>query len=176
MRTGFVVGVLGAGAFVVAGCSGGESGDGVATLVDRMGSTVMKASGEASQTSSVVEGKELVLLYNSAAWCPPCRAFTPRLVEFYEDHGGGERFEVVLVSHDRSPAEGMDYMKDYEMPWYMAPLGRTEDLGAYRTGRGIPDLVMLDGSTGEVIATSFEGGEFVGPDSVLSKALARLGG
>ena len=59
---------------------------------------------------------DVVGLYFSAHWCPPCRAFTPELVKAYgEVNGSGgqhqrrNRFEVIFVSNDKSPAEFADY-------------------------------------------------------------------
>ena len=49
--------------------------------------------------AEALDGK-YVLLYFSAHWCPPCRAFTPRLAELYQhmqkQHSG--KLEVVFVS------------------------------------------------------------------------------
>ena len=38
-------------------------------------------------------------MYFSASWCPPCKYFTPKLIDFYwaMKH---KKFEVLLVSHD----------------------------------------------------------------------------
>ena len=44
------------------------------SLIDGSGTTIKNPG---------LENKEYVLLYFSAHWCPPCRAFTPQLVEFY---------------------------------------------------------------------------------------------
>merc|ERR1712013_942318 len=47
---------------------------------------------------------QLLLLYFSAHWCPPCKQFTPILRDFYqevEDQG----VEIIFVSSDRSPSE-----------------------------------------------------------------------
>ncbi|XP_049794656.1 nucleoredoxin-like [Schistocerca nitens] len=41
-------------------------------------------------------------LYFSAHWCPPCKAFTPQLVETYHKvRARGHRFQVIFVSSDR---------------------------------------------------------------------------
>ena len=55
-----------------------------------------------------LKGK-IVGIYFSAHWCPPCRAFTPKLVEFRDKNSA--RFELVFVSSDRSKAEKIKYMK-----------------------------------------------------------------
>ena len=47
-----------------------------------------------------LEGK-LVGLYFSAHWCPPCRRFTPRLVDFRDRLGKESPLEIVFVSCDR---------------------------------------------------------------------------
>ncbi|KAK0074992.1 hypothetical protein PV326_011971, partial [Microctonus aethiopoides] len=41
-------------------------------------------------------------VYFSAHWCPPCRAFTPQLVDTYQRiRERGQNFEVIFVSSDR---------------------------------------------------------------------------
>lgn len=54
---------------------------------------------------SDLDGK-YVLLYFSAHWCPPCRAFTPILKQTYATlRAQGKPLEVVFVSSDSSKAE-----------------------------------------------------------------------
>ena len=62
-----------------------------------------------------LQGK-VVGFYFSAHWCPPCRAFTPSLVDFTDKNN--DDFEVVFVSSDRSPDAQMSYMKEANMKWY----------------------------------------------------------
>ena len=51
------------------------------------------------------------ILYFSAGWCPDCRAFSPSLVRAYEAQPkGAGRFEVLLVSQDRTEKEMLQYM------------------------------------------------------------------
>ena len=92
-----------------------------------------------------VRSAELIGIYFSAHWCPPCRAFTPRLVDFYEQvKEDGQSFEVVFVSGDRSKADMFDYMTSAEMPWPALP--HTEARALFRSYRvqGIPALIVLD--------------------------------
>merc|ERR1719189_1069843 len=42
---------------------------------------------------------EVIGIYFSAHWCPPCRGFTPVLAETYETLAkAGKKFEIVFVS------------------------------------------------------------------------------
>ena len=44
----------------------------------------------------------MIGLYFSAHWCPPCKAFTPVLVEAHQKlKATGRDFEVVFVSSDK---------------------------------------------------------------------------
>ena len=57
----------------------------------------------------------LAVLYFSAHWCPPCRAFTPTLAEFYTKHQQSKNLEIIFVSFDRNEESFKEYVKD--MPW-----------------------------------------------------------
>ena len=59
------------------------------------------------------------VLYFGAGWCPDCRRFSPSLVGAYDHQTSAvpRRFEVLLISQDKS-AEGMvSFMKSEKMKW-----------------------------------------------------------
>ncbi len=47
-------------------------------------SDLLRKGGETSPGKEVLKDKKVVVIYFSAHWCPPCRAFTPILKDFYE--------------------------------------------------------------------------------------------
>ncbi|PWA37515.1 DC1 domain-containing protein [Artemisia annua] len=88
-----------------------------------------------------------ILLYFSAHWYPPCRAFTPELAETYH-----EAFEVIFISNDSDQASYDEYYST--MPWLSLPFGdkRREYLSHLCKVNGIPSLAAL-GPTGKIITT-----------------------
>ena len=48
------------------------------------GKNLVKADGSSQLADAALAGKSVILIYFSAHWCPPCRAFTPVLKDFYE--------------------------------------------------------------------------------------------
>jgi nucleoredoxin len=106
--------------------------------------------------------------YYSASWCPPCRAFTPKLVDFYNDFKKSHpNFELIFVNHDQSADDMEAYMKADSMPWPAVRFSaiRTTNLNAL-CGSGIPDLVLTD-ENGKVLSDSFHGDNYVGPYQVM---------
>ena len=62
-------------------------------------------------------------LWNFCLQCPPCRAFTPKLIESYKKIvSKGKPFEIIFVSSDRTQEAFDDYFKD--MPWFAIPFGK----------------------------------------------------
>ena len=65
---------------------------------------------------------QVIALYFTAHWCPPCRAFTPLLIKFFNDvNERGKRLEVIFVSADKDQASYNDYYNT--MPWIAIPYG-----------------------------------------------------
>jgi len=112
-------------------------------------------------------------VYHGAGWCPPCQQFSPRLAEFYHDADkAGHRFQLVMVNYDRSDADMVAYMRQHRMEF---PALRRDEAGGWgaTTGDGIPNLVIIDTSTGRVVASSFDGSTYVGCDEPL-KVLRKI--
>jgi nucleoredoxin len=114
--------------------------------------------------------KRIYGLYFSAHWCPPCRKFTPQLVDYYNrvvrEHF---EFEIIFISADKSAEAMTAYMRDTGMPWPAVDYAKVPVLGAINkyAGGGIPDLVIVD-AAGKVLADSFINGNYVGPAQVLN--------
>ncbi|KAK3416838.1 hypothetical protein EUGRSUZ_H02593 [Eucalyptus grandis] len=92
-----------------------------------------------------------VLLYFSAHWCRPCRAFLPVLMEAYEKiKAAGNALEVIFISSDRNQTAFDDYFA--QMPWLALPFGdeRKKSLSGKFKVRGIPMLVAI-GPTGRTV-------------------------
>lgn len=98
--------------------------------------------------------RSLIALYFSAHWCPPCRQFTPILIETYKElKRQGRHFEVVFCSMDREMKEYEDYSRS--MPWlrleFQDPRGR--ELSNLFSVWSIPSLIIVDAETGTVVST-----------------------
>jgi thiol-disulfide isomerase/thioredoxin len=67
-------------------------------------------SGQDAKPSS--KNPNLIGLYFSASWCPPCKAFTPLLTEFYNTAKKTcpDEFEIIFVSSDRTQEEFDEYV------------------------------------------------------------------
>lgn len=94
-----------------------------------------------------------ILLYFSAQWCPPCRAFLPKLVEAYKNiKAKDDAFEVIFVSSDRDEDSFTEFFS--KMPWLAIPFGdpRKESLARVFKVQGIPMLVAI-GPTGKTVTT-----------------------
>ena len=105
----------------------------------------------------------------SAGWCGPCRDFAPRLLEGYRNlRAQYPEFELVLVSNDHNAPEMLAYMREEKMPWPAIKYSELDNLEKIMrlAGPGIPCLVLVDGN-GKVLAHSFKGDTYYGPDSVL---------
>ena len=59
-------------------------------------------------------------LYFSAHWCPPCRGFTPKLINFYNVvNKNNKQLEIIFVSSDKNESEFNEYYDS--MPWLSIP-------------------------------------------------------
>ena len=117
-----------------------------------------------------IEGSpKFTALYFSAQWCPPCRMFTPKLVEWYNSFKPNHpEFELVFVSADQDAAAMQEYIKSDNMPWPYVQFDKTgSEVFAQYGSDGIPYLVLVDNEGKAVTAKS--GNEWQSPDEVLAQ-------
>ena len=136
-------------------------------MVNLIQNDLIDSQGNSTDLSSITKA-EYVLLYFSAHWCPPCRAFTPELVRYYRQHNDEGKFEVVFISGDKSEQAMMQYMRGDKMPWVAVRYGSkaADKLRDRYAGPGIPCLVLLN-RRDKVISDSYVGNEYRGPQAVL---------
>jgi nucleoredoxin len=129
-----------------------------APWAEMFGEELTNAQGEKVEVKAL-EGKELVAVYFSAHWCPPCRAFTPKLVEAYTQwRKDGKPIALVFVSSDRSAEAMQGYMKEVKMPWLAVPFRAApgQALAAKHNIRGIPSLLVFN-AQGELVSANARG-------------------
>ncbi|XP_014673718.1 PREDICTED: LOW QUALITY PROTEIN: nucleoredoxin-like [Priapulus caudatus] len=120
-----------------------------------LGPSVVNRAGESVDLCQYNANGKVIGLYFSAHWCSPCRAFTPVLVDFYNElkkSESGADLEIVFVSSDRDQSSFDEYFA--EMPWLAVPFqerDRKAKLSKKFRVQGIPSLVLLDGISGKVI-------------------------
>jgi len=112
---------------------------------------LLDASGKTVSLDQL-KGK-LVGIYFSAHWCPPCRAFTPKLVAFRDKNAA--EVEVVFVSFDKTQEDKDKYMAEAKMKWPTVPYKSKSgnDLAQKYQVRGIPSLIVLS-PKGNTVSTT----------------------
>ena len=115
-------------------------------------------------------------LYFSAHWCPPCRMFTPKLVEWYNDFKAEHpNFELVFVSSDQDEEAMEEYIKGEKMPWPYVKFDKAKDEAFQKySSDGIPYLVLVDEDGKDLTGKS--GNEWQSPEEVLAEIEKIVGG
>merc|ERR1711890_168665 len=109
------------------------------------GPKIVTKDGE-QDTEAALGGKDNILVYFSAHWCPPCRGYTPQLSDAYKDSGKKDKTAIVFVSSDRDQAAFDEYYGS--MSFLAVPFAARDvkDKLSEKYGiRGIPTLVLLGG-------------------------------
>merc|ERR1712060_403428 len=109
-----------------------------------LGESLLKKDGKMN-TKDLCEN-EVIGIYFSAHWCPPCRGFTPALAERYSHlKEAGAKVEVIFCSSDRDENAFKEYFG--EMPWLALPYERRKEkelLSDTFGVQGIPSFVVLN--------------------------------
>jgi nucleoredoxin len=132
---------------------------------------LVKLEGKRLASYKLDKAPQYIAFYFSAHWCPPCRAFTPQLVDFYNaNHKENAKFEIVFSSHDNSEADMKTYMTAMKMPWPAIGFDKLKMAKVVKSlcGPGIPCLVVVD-MNGKVIKDSYENGTYIGPAAVMAE-------
>ena len=85
---------------------------------------------------------EIIGIYFSAHWCPPCRQFTPKLVKTYNAmKSRGAPIEILFISADKSKEEFDSYFAS--MPWIAHPNAADCGLDREFGVSGLPSLIFI---------------------------------
>ena len=88
---------------------------------------------------------EIIGVYFSAHWCGPCRAFTPRLAQFYKNiNSEKKQMEIIFNSADHDLKSFNEYFST--MPWIATPFdSESKNLIDEACGiNSIPQLIIFD--------------------------------
>jgi|11BtaG_2_1085332.scaffolds.fasta_scaffold01082_7 S1-C subfamily serine protease len=137
----------------------------IGSSLDKLFSGDLYDSNERRVSKSSLRGKIIGVLF-SAHWCPPCREFVPKLVDFKRRNS--QHFEVVFVSSDKDENSQFRYMREYSMDWFTTIYGSYEskDLKERFNIKGIPSLVILS-PEGEVITLNGRGDVAKSPNDAM---------
>jgi nucleoredoxin len=115
-------------------------------------------------------------IYYSAHWCPPCRLFTPKLVEWYNEFQPKHKdFQLVFASSDKDEKAMLEYMTEMKMPWPAVQFAQKKMSGVEKfSADGIPYLVLIDEKGKDL--TGKPGNEWQAPAEVLKQIEAIVGG
>ena len=115
---------------------------------------------------SELEKVRVYAFYYSAAWCGPCRKFTPTLIAAYKDFKAQHpEFELIFVSRDRDEFNMTEYMRAHKMPWPAVRFNDAKETLQQFAGGSIPWLVCVS-DTGLPLTMNGVDKKYIPPDVV----------
>jgi len=96
-----------------------------------------------------LSSKRFVLLYFSASWCPPCRAFTQILSPWVREHAND--VAVVFVSQDRSESDMRAYVSHKGFLCIPYNDSARQQLPQMMQVSMLPTLVVVNAQTGAYV-------------------------
>lgn len=134
--------------------------------------TAKRTDGKTVTFPDDYKGK-VVMLDFWATWCGPCIAELPNVIENYTKYHD-QGFEILGISFDKENfAEKLaTFTKDKKMPWPQVYDGRfwSAEIGQLYQVEGIPFMLVVDGDTGEILASNVRGEQL---GKALEKAIAK---
>jgi len=149
----------------------------VAGLAALLGDALVTQAGKDVATAEALAGKEYLMVYCSAHWCPPCRAFTPDLAAWVARHGERLKLGFVFASRDRDAKQFSDYFTTMAPGSLALPFGdggADEIMKKFRVS-GIPTLLVFDAS-GHLLSKSGRDGVAKDPEATAFPWAAGAGG
>lgn len=134
-------------------------------LVKLLGPKLLKGGNPGHKiNTSELQSVPKIALYYSAKWCVPCKQFTPKLIELYNEANKEEQIlEIIFVSGDNDEEDFEEYYRP--MPWLSLPFDDIlDDVTAKLPVTSLPCLKVIDPSTGAVKVENAK-------DDVLSKGV-----
>jgi nucleoredoxin len=115
---------------------------------------------------SELEKVRVYAFYYSAAWCGPCRKFTPTLLAAYSQFKAQHpEFELIFVSRDRDEFNMAEYMRSHKMPWPAVRFEDAKETLKQFAGESIPWLVCVS-DTGLPLTNNALDKKYIPPEVV----------
>lgn len=131
-----------------------EVADAHRDLIEAIGPQLVNARDQRAPTNRLAE-YDYVMLYYTAGWCAPCRAFTPDLIQFYNENRSQGKWEIIVVSGDRSEQDFYGYLQSAGMPWAAVPFNRIQPSNLLQKyPGGYPRLIVLDRDGNQAVRAS----------------------
>jgi len=109
-----------------------------------IGDAITKKAGGTVSTAAFLGDARFVLVYCSASWCPPCRAFSPALSAFVSAHGARLKLAALFVSCDRDAKSFAEYNQKFSFDAAIPPENPAGQAFMAKFGiRGIPALLVF---------------------------------
>ena len=108
-------------------------------------------------STELLNDSEVIGLYFSGEYCPPCRKFTPILAEMYDvindniSHLDAKKMQIIFIASDKSEEAFNNYYSN--MPWLALPYKKRDlknELCEKYNVKTIPKLIFLN-RNGETI-------------------------
>eukprot|EP01084_Bolivina_argentea_P275619 470078_1 len=117
-------------------------------LLKLCGNKFIRQNGEKCTFKEGIKGYDMIGFYFSAIWCPPSKAFTPKLKQLYDiANKEKKKLQIIFISSDQSEDEMMNYFQKFHGDYLAIDFNdkaRKELLGKVFQCTYIPHLCIVN--------------------------------